>query len=70
MDWHQTGTHVIVSVYAKKYDPDSSFVKLNPVHLIVNLYFPEEDSRYNLDIELRGVCTFFLSSIYIKLFLY
>ncbi|NP_001123267.2 cysteine and histidine-rich domain (CHORD)-containing 1 [Nasonia vitripennis] len=55
MDWHQTGTHVIVSVYAKKYNPDSSFIKLNPVHLTVDLYFPEENSRYNLDIELRGI---------------
>lgn len=55
MDWHQTGTHVIISVYAKKYNPALSYVKLNPIHLTVELYFPEENSKYNFDTELRGV---------------
>lgn len=56
MDWHQTGTYVVVSVYAKKYLPSQSVVKLNPIRLTVDLFFIEENSRYNLDIELRGVC--------------
>lgn len=56
MDWHQTGTYVFVSIYAKKYLPNQSVIKLNPVHLTVDLFFVEEKSRYNLDIELRGVC--------------
>lgn len=56
MDWHQTGTYVVVSVYAKKYIPNQSVVKLNPIRLTVDLFFIEENSRYNLDIELRGVC--------------
>lgn len=56
MDWHQTETFVVVSVYAKKYLPNQSIVKLNPIHLIAELFFVEENSRYNLDIELRGVC--------------
>ena len=55
MDWHQTGTHIYVSVFAKKYNPEASYVKLNPIRLTVELYFPEEDSNYNLDIELKGV---------------
>lgn len=55
MDWHQTGAYVVVSIYAKKYLPNQSFVKLNPIHLTVDLFFVEENSRYNLDIELRGV---------------
>ncbi|CAL7934163.1 unnamed protein product [Xylocopa violacea] len=55
MDWHQTGTLVVVSVYAKKYQPDRSTIKLNPIRLTVDLYFIEENSRYNLDLELRGV---------------
>ena len=55
MDWHQTGSFVYVSIYAKKYDPNQSSVKLNPIRLIVDLYFLEENSRYNLDIELKGV---------------
>jgi hypothetical protein len=50
-------------VFAKKYDPDSSFVQLNPVRLKVHLFFPENQSVFNLDLELRGVritipCTF------------
>ncbi|XP_058809973.1 cysteine and histidine-rich domain-containing protein morgana [Phymastichus coffea] len=55
VDWHQTGTHVIISIYAKKYDPTASYVKLNPIHLTVDLYFPEENSNYNFDIELKGI---------------
>ncbi|XP_032681782.1 cysteine and histidine-rich domain-containing protein [Odontomachus brunneus] len=55
MDWHQTGTYVVVSVYAKKYVPNQSVVKLNPIHLTVDLFFIEENSRYNLDIELGGI---------------
>lgn len=56
MDWHQTGTYVVVSIYAKKYLPSQSSVKLNPIHLTVDLFFIEENSRYDFDIELRGVC--------------
>lgn len=55
MDWHQTGTFIVVSIYAKKYQPDQSTIKLNPIRLTVDLYFIEENSRYNLDLELRGV---------------
>lgn len=54
-DWHQTSSAVVVSVFAKKYDPDSSFVQLNPVRLKVHLFFPEDQSVFNLDLELRGV---------------
>ncbi|CAG9119377.1 unnamed protein product [Plutella xylostella] len=55
-DWHQTGEHVIVSVYAKKYDPTASFVKLNPIRLNTKLVFREEgNSVFEIDLELRGV---------------
>jgi len=54
-DWHQTGTHVIVAVYGKKYDPSQSCVKLSPVRLSISLYFPEEGGSFNLDVELVGV---------------
>lgn len=55
MDWHQTAGFVVVSIFCKKYQPSQSSVKLNPVRLTVDLYFQEEDSRYKLDVELRGV---------------
>lgn len=74
MDWHQTGQHVIVSIFAKKYDPDSSFVKMNPIRLTVELFFPEENSKFNLDMELRGVSKFyyvdFCKLLWIFYFLY
>ncbi|KAL4716399.1 hypothetical protein ACJJTC_006761 [Scirpophaga incertulas] len=55
-DWHQTAEYVIVSVYAKRYDPSQSFVKLNPIRLHTKLVFKEEgDAAFELDLELRGV---------------
>lgn len=55
MDWHQTGSHVVVAIYAKKYQPSKSSVKLNPIRLTISLFFLEENSSYDLDLELRGV---------------
>lgn len=63
MDWHQTGTFVVISVYAKKYQPDQSSIKLNPIRLTVDLFFIEENSRYNLDLELRGIVDITQSSV-------
>ncbi|KAF7417587.1 hypothetical protein HZH68_000240 [Vespula germanica] len=63
MDWHQTSTFIVVSVFAKKYQPSQSSVKLNPIHLTVDLFFVEENSRYNLDIELKGIIDVVQSSV-------
>lgn len=58
-DWHQTPDYVIVSVYAKKYDPFASYVKVNPIRLNTKLVFREEgDATFELDLELRGVCIY------------
>jgi cysteine and histidine-rich domain-containing protein len=46
---------VIIAVYAKKYDPAQSHVKLSPVRLDLSVYFPEEGGSFNLDVELAGV---------------
>ena len=54
-DWHQTATKVTVAIYAKKYDPDLSFVEVNPIRLKTHIYFPAEKGSFNLDLELRGV---------------
>ncbi|CAH2076584.1 unnamed protein product, partial [Iphiclides podalirius] len=55
-DWHQTPDFVIVSVYAKKYNPTTSYVKLNPIRLNTKLVFHEDDNAvFELDLELRGV---------------
>lgn len=55
MDWHQTSSNVILSIYAKKYLPSSSSIKLSPVRLTVSVYFPEGKSKYELDMELYRV---------------
>ena len=36
-DWHQTATHVTVAVYAKKYDPETSYLE-------VRLLLPESSN--------------------------
>lgn len=64
VDWHQTGTFVVVSVFAKKYQPSQSTVKLNPIHLSVDLFFIEENTKCNiLDIELSGIVDVTQSSV-------
>lgn len=55
-DWHQTSGNVVVAVYAKNYDYKKSFVKINPIRLLVKIVFPQENnSEFNIDLELRGV---------------
>lgn len=57
-DYHQTGSFVVVSIYAKQYCPTKSIIKLNPIRLHANLIFPQESNgAFNLDIELKGVST-------------
>ncbi|KAI4498097.1 hypothetical protein M0802_006921 [Mischocyttarus mexicanus] len=63
MDWHQTPTFVVVSIFAKKYDPSRSSVRINPIHLSMDLFFIEENSTYNLDIELNGIVNVFESRL-------
>lgn len=58
-DWHQTGSHVIISIYAKKYDPLKSTIELNPIRAKIHLRFPEDNSDFDLDLELRGVSVLF-----------
>lgn len=61
---------VIVSIYARKYFYDRSYVKLHPTRLNVVLKFPEtEKSSFSIDQELFGVSQFKLrmSRIYIKI---
>lgn len=55
-DWHQTPSTVVVAIYAKNYDYKNSYVKVNPVRLIVKMIFPQQkSSEFNLDVELRGI---------------
>eukprot|EP00093_Oithona_nana_P009083 09083.XXX_24134_22748_1 [CDS] Oithona nana genome sequencing. len=54
-DWHQTATHVVVAIYGKKYDPDTSYVELSSVRMKCHIVFPEQGGFFNMDIELRGM---------------
>ncbi|KAL1509503.1 hypothetical protein ABEB36_004222 [Hypothenemus hampei] len=55
-DYHQTGPYMIVSIYAKQYNPTKSVIKLNPIRLYVNLIFPQQNNAvFTLDIELKGI---------------
>lgn len=63
MDWHQTPTFVVVSIFAKKYEPSQTSVKLNPIRLSADVFFIEENSRYNLDIELSRIIDVAQSSV-------
>lgn len=56
LDWHQTATTVVVTVYAKNYHYAKSFVRANPIRLAICLVFPQQNgNEYNVDMELRGV---------------
>ncbi|XP_060879474.1 cysteine and histidine-rich domain-containing protein morgana-like [Metopolophium dirhodum] len=55
LDWHQTGPWVVISIFAKKYDPNTSFVKLSPVKLSVELNFPFDNSVFSKNMELYGI---------------
>jgi len=49
---------VVIAVYAKKYDAQKSSVEINPVRLVIKLYFPANDQWFEMDTELRGVSIF------------
>lgn len=52
-DYHQTSSHMIVSIYAKEYDVSKSVLKLNPVRLYADLTF--QKGNFLLDLELQGI---------------
>lgn len=55
-DFHQTGSFVVVSIYAKQYCPEASVIKLSPIRMYANIVFPEQSNgAFNLDVELKGV---------------
>lgn len=55
-DWHQTGSHIVISVYAKEYCPNISIIQINPIRLFIDLVFPKQsNASFTLDIELQRV---------------
>ncbi|KAM9331870.1 cysteine and histidine-rich domain-containing protein 1 isoform 1-T2 [Pholidichthys leucotaenia] len=53
-DWHQTGSQVIISIYAKNAVPDLSFVDANSTTLNINIIF-EGEKEFEQKIILWGV---------------
>jgi len=60
-DWHQTATHVIVSIYAKLTRPEGTRVEVNPIRLKAHIVYAE--GYFDLDLELKGVITAKESSV-------
>ena len=54
-DWHQTGSQVVISVFAKASHPDKSFVNANAVKCKIHIVFGEEQSVFDTEIVLGGV---------------
>ncbi len=55
VDWHQTSGKVEVSIYAKNYDPEESFVSLSPTRMNVNVRFVQDDVIFEKNYELGGI---------------
>ncbi|KAK7080598.1 Cysteine and histidine-rich domain-containing protein 1 [Halocaridina rubra] len=53
-DWHQTGSHVCISIYSKLSDPMNSYVDANPIRLCANIVFGDKQV-FKLDVELTGI---------------
>jgi len=74
MDWHQTPLWVEVSIFAKNYDPDLSFVRLSSIKLSFELRFPSDNTMFIKTMSLYGIIdvpncsvTMFPTKIEIKL---
>ncbi|KAF2356787.1 CHORD domain [Trinorchestia longiramus] len=61
-DWHQTGSHVYVTVYAKGAEPAFTEVSVNPVRLTASITY-SRSLRFQLDAELVGVIDPMQSSV-------
>ncbi|KAK7576607.1 hypothetical protein V9T40_012893 [Parthenolecanium corni] len=55
LDWHQTGTRVEISIFAKNYDPHKSEIRCSPVKLNIYIYFPEGEHVFEREYNLAGV---------------
>lgn len=67
LDWHQTGSHVTISVFAKVAQPSKTWVEVNKVAAKINIVFDGGKSQFQKEVVLRGVSVqfdsfFFFSS--------
>ena len=65
-DWHQTVSHVVLSVYCKLSQPDVSFIETNRVLLNVDITFNQSKNKFKKTFLLEGVSkTPFLKTVVI-----
>lgn len=55
LDWHQTGSHVTISVFAKVAQPSKTWVEVNKVAAKINVVFDGGKSQFQKEVVLRGV---------------
>lgn len=55
LDWHQTGTHVTISVFAKMSEPTKTWVEVNKVAAKINIVFEGGKSHFQKELVLKGV---------------
>lgn len=55
-DWHQTASHVVVSIFSKVPIPELSRVEANPVKLHLHITFGEDRCLFSQTFLLSGVC--------------
>ncbi|KAL4631691.1 cysteine and histidine-rich domain-containing protein 1-like [Arapaima gigas] len=53
-DWHQTGSQVVITIYAKNSSPEHSYVEANQTMLTAHIQF-ENDKIFHKDFALWGV---------------
>lgn len=63
VDWHQTGSTVVIAFYAKACLPEKSCVEANPTNIRVSLVFDNGKTEFAQDIPLHGVVTVEKSSV-------
>lgn len=54
-DWHQTGTNVLISIYAKICDPGKCIVEANPTNINAVIAFNGGTNIFELDLKLHGI---------------
>lgn len=54
-DWHQTGSVVVISIFAKTAMEDNSTVKVNQVKVEIDLEYEGGKRNFKLDLELGGI---------------